>query len=71
VQSVNAAKVVCRIECSQCGKWRIISYAKMTEAKDADWVCRLLRYAVTTLFSLITIALFTNTTGSKMCFAIQ
>ncbi|KAL0042559.1 hypothetical protein WJX79_003671 [Trebouxia sp. C0005] len=31
------------IECSQCGKWRIISYAKMTEAKDADWVCRLLR----------------------------
>ncbi|DBA66027.1 TPA: hypothetical protein ACH3X2_003035 [Trebouxia sp. C0005] len=31
------------IECSQCGKWRIIGYAKMTEAKDADWVCRLLR----------------------------
>ncbi|KAL0040507.1 hypothetical protein WJX77_009181 [Trebouxia sp. C0004] len=31
------------IECSQCSKWRIISYAKMTEAKDADWVCRLLR----------------------------
>ena len=34
---------MCRIECSQCGKWRIISYAKMNEAKDADWVCRLLR----------------------------
>ncbi|KAL3130580.1 hypothetical protein ABBQ38_008385 [Trebouxia sp. C0009 RCD-2024] len=32
-----------RIECSSCGKWRIISYAKMTEAKDTEWVCRLLR----------------------------
>ena len=39
----DAGSFVCRIECSQCGKWRIISYAKMTEAKDADWVCRLLR----------------------------
>lgn len=38
----------CRIECSSCGKWRIISYAKMTEAKDTEWVCRLLRYAVQT-----------------------
>ena len=33
----------CRIECSSCGKWRIISYAKMTDAKDTDWVCTLLR----------------------------
>lgn len=40
----NNVLLVCRIECSQCSKWRIISYAKMMDAKDADWVCRLLRY---------------------------
>ena len=37
-----------RIQCSTCGKWRIITYQSMLAAKDADWTCRQLRWALRT-----------------------
>lgn len=35
----------CRVQCSICGKWRIITYEVLLAAKDADWSCRQLRHA--------------------------
>lgn len=36
----------CRVQCSQCCKWRIVTYEALQQvSKDTSWTCRQLRSA--------------------------